>query len=146
MKFEVMNRENAKEYSYKSHTETSIIISISSACSEGLLFQKNNINGIKAVLPIFFDDVENGEKFAITTKDATQIAKFVKSNKDMVDKIIVHCDAGVSRSAGVCAAIMKYINGNDMPIFNSARFCPNMLCYTKVLTALFEEPISKEEN
>ena len=136
MEFQVMNREEARRYSYKKHEETSIIISISDACSCPNRFQKNTQNGIKNVLQVFFDDVEKGEKDAICDDDAIKIAKFVKNNEEYVDKIIVHCNAGVSRSAGVCAAIMKYMTGDDMDIFGRACYCPNMTCYTKVLSAL----------
>ena len=50
----------------------------------------------------------------------------------------MHCEAGQSRSAGVAAAIMKYLYNNDTDIFNNRYYKPNMLCYRKVLNAFME--------
>ena len=68
--------------------------------------------------------------------DAQKVCDFVKAN-DNVD-IIVHCDAGISRSAGVAAAIMKYLTGSDMEIFKNGKYQPNMWCYRKVLSKFYE--------
>lgn len=56
-----------------------------------------------------------------------------------VDFVVCHCDAGISRSAGVAAALSKHYNGTDFEFFNSeGRYRPNMLVYKKVLNALHE--------
>ena len=69
--------------------------------------------------------------------DAKKIVEFLKKypNTD----IIVHCDAGISRSSGVAAAIMKWATGDDSPIFKSYRYCPNTWCYRKTLEALMTQ-------
>ena len=65
---------------------------------------------------------------------------FIKKNFNKVDKFIVTCDAGYSRSAGIGAAISKYFYNNDMEYFNSnGKYCPNMLCYKKLLNELVGE-------
>lgn len=74
----------------------------------------------------------------IHKEDAEKIASFVMANKHNGRHFIVQCDAGVSRSAGVAAALMKYFNGDDTPIFNNPQYCPNMRCYRMVLEALME--------
>lgn len=74
----------------------------------------------------------------IQKEDAEKIAAFVMANKHNGRHFIVQCDAGVSRSAGVAAALMKYFNGDDSPIFDSPQYCPNMRCYRMVLDALME--------
>jgi predicted protein tyrosine phosphatase len=91
---------------------------------------------LKEKLFLVFDDVEAPHKNQITKKQAKQIAKFVKENKDLVDGFIVNCMAGISRSAGVAAAILKYFTNDDTQIFDSANYCPNMTCYREVLNAL----------
>ena len=58
-----------------------------------------------------------------------------KGYKDKVECIIVHCEVGVSRSAGVMAAIQKYLTGDDSAIFNNGAFSPNMYCYRMMLDA-----------
>lgn len=49
--------------------------------------------------------------------------------------LIVHCGAGVSRSAGMAAAIDKHYNGSDFEFFK-ALYRPNMLVYRTMLEAL----------
>ena len=79
--------------------------------------------------------VELPQLHCITDEDASRIAKTVKKYKNKVQQIIVHCDVGISRSAGVAGAIAKYLNNDDNKFF-MAPYCPNMTCYTKVLFAL----------
>ena len=97
-----------------------------------------------------FDDVDKkqydemteagyGSVVLMNEQDAARIVAFVKKYKDSVDGIIVHCDAGVSRSAGVMAAIMKWLTGDDSKIFSDLRFHPNMWCYRLVLNEFMKE-------
>ena len=156
MEFEILSRKNAITYSYQSHDKTSVIISISNSYDLYPKFARFSDNNIKDILFLFFDDIEDfetrsshryykkdeGEVFdsllqthyqLCTTNIAKNIVDFVLLWKDKVDKIIVHCEAGVSRSSGVCAAIMKALTGSDMEIFNNPRYYPNTTCYKKVL-------------
>ena len=75
----------------------------------------------------------------ITKEQAKQIATFVKKHYGNVEQIIVHCEAGISRSAGVAAAILKYFTNDDSQIFDSYKYRPNTLCYRNVLEALYDE-------
>ena len=58
---------------------------------------------------------------------------------DKVDTIIVHCNAGISRSSGVCAAIMKAMTGDDSLIFENPKYLPNTTCYKVVLEEFMRE-------
>ena len=133
----ILNRKEAKKFSYESHDFKTAIISITDTDKADVIFEKNEINGIRAVLRLKFDDVERDYKneHCITKEDAESIVKFVNKNKNKVDKFIVHCEAGVSRSAGVGAAIMKALNGDDWDVFKNPLKCPNMKCYRTVLNA-----------
>ena len=133
----ILNRKEAKKFSYESHDFKTAIISITDTDKADVIFEKNEANGIKAVLRLKFDDVErdNKNEHCITKEDAENIVKFVNKNKNNVDKFIVHCEAGVSRSAGVGAAIMKALNGDDWDVFKNPLKCPNMKCYRTVLNA-----------
>ena len=75
----------------------------------------------------------------ISKETAEEIANFAKEWWNKVDQIVVHCDGGVSRSAGVAAAILKYFTGDDSEIFDNPNYYPNMLVYRMVLNALMEE-------
>lgn len=64
----------------------------------------------------------------MTDEDGVRIRDFLERNSN-IQSIIVHCDAGQSRSAGVAAAILKAKTGSDMQIFKRAFYKPNMHCY-----------------
>ena len=135
MEFEVMSREKARKMSFNPNIPDCIIISITDTHSDRNHFAQNP--HIRAVLNLKFDDVDFGENDCICSNDGIKIIDFVNKHLNHVDKIVVHCEAGVSRSAGVCAALMLIVNGDDSPIFDSARFCPNMSCYRTVLETYY---------
>ena len=139
MEYKVMSQKELAIYMSKTHKQKTVVISISDIANEGQFVvvhtSKNNICGCIAV---YFDDVDNGPT-AITEQTAKNIVSFVDATYAQTDKIIVQCGAGISRSAGVCAAIMKAKESDDSPIFNNPRFCPNMLCYRLVLQAFMEK-------
>lgn len=61
--------------------------------------------------------------------------------KRLLDKfpntdVIVHCDAGISRSSGIAAAILKAYTNDDIIIFDNPKYRPNMLCYRTTLNEL----------
>lgn len=147
MIFQVMNRTNAKKYSYKTHGHKYIIISISDIGDSANKFNKSS--ELVDVLRLWFDDEEAPHPNCITSKDAEKIVNFVNQYIDKVDEIVVHCSAGVSRSAGVCGAIMCILTGSDDYIFDNPNFCPNMTCYRAVLNAYFgsydDEEIKRKE-
>ena len=135
MVFKVLSRSGAIAYSYKQNIPKTEIISISDAYDSYPHFNDNQ--KFSRILYLKFDDVEKGEPNCITTEDAKKIVKFINTvNKD-IEQIIVHCGAGVSRSAGVCAAIMKYLTGDDSEIFDNPKYCPNMTCYRTVLNGFY---------
>lgn len=135
-KYRIMNRIACENYCLRKHEETSIIISIKSITDKLEpkipITEKNNI---RAVLRLSFDDCdkEDDSKNCMQLKDGYKIADFVNKWYSQVDRIIVHCDGGISRSAGVIAAIMRAKEGNDFPIFDSTTKHPNMTCYLMTL-------------
>lgn len=117
-----------------------LIISISSFNNHiPLCLAEPHLNLVHTEFFNFNDEILELPQFhAITNEDANRIARTVKKYQHRVNQIYVHCDAGISRSAGVAAAISKYLNNDDFKWFVSP-YCPNMTCYTKVLFALNEE-------
>ena len=136
MVIKVMSRKEASDFSFTNFQERTIIISIASLDESDNTFNKDNPNLID-VLFLRFDDVESDESNHMVKRDAEKIIQFVNEHIDHIDQIIVHCGAGVSRSAGVAAALMLIINGDDSPIFNSPKFCPNRCCYRTLLNTFF---------
>ena len=142
LRFSVLSRSKAKAFTFKQNIDDCAIISISDVNSPENHFCSNP--HIKGICYLRFDDVEFGDINCITEKDALKIVQFVNAMKNKVDLFIVHCEAGVSRSAGVCAAIMTMLEKDDMEIFNNEHFCPNISCYKAVLTAAGKELDEKE--
>jgi len=83
------------------------------------------------VLQVSFDDTVVG-KNVISSENARDIVRFYQKYKN-VPVVVVQCDAGVSRSAGVAAALMKHVTGDSSQIFK--KYWPNMTVYKKVLEA-----------
>ena len=140
MKIVVMSQNRIEEYARTSNSETSILISITSHCGRQADVHMNENNKILNTLFLRFDDTDRKEMdLGITHIDARKIIEFIKKNlgNGNVDKIIVNCEAGQSRSAGVAAALMKYLNNDDTPIFDNPRYTPNMLCYRTVLDMVY---------
>lgn len=127
----------------KSH----IIISILEPKAEPIEFPPNKTR--LAVLSINFYDLDyNPERWGekdteeiveqyghgiFTVQQANTIIDFVEQWKDSIKLVVVHCEAGISRSAGVAAAISKVLTGSDEKIFNSKWHIPNMYVYRTIL-------------
>lgn len=147
MNVTVMSRRDAVRYCYQPHDRNAVMISISDPCMdyETAPFASPH-NRVRSILRLSFHDADRpgldvygrrvDESDLMTQEDAASIRDFLKANTDV--DVIVHCDAGISRSSGVAAAILKFFNGTDEQIFKSGRYCPNMWCYRRVLEALMD--------
>jgi len=99
-----------------------------------------------AILNLVFHDVDslkiadNYKLMAFTPEMAKQILNWVKSvMKAGIELIIVQCNAGISRSSGVAAALSLIVNGDDSWVFNDKRYLPNRLVYRTILKAHYQE-------
>ena len=137
MEFYVYSRQKAKSESYRLKVPT-LIISITDPLSTLNTFAQNR--NIVSICRVQFDDVtrENAgpDDILMRVQDAQKIRDYVRAYADKVECIIVHCEAGISRSAGVMAAIQKYLLGDDSEIFNSNLYLPNEHCYRMMTSAL----------
>lgn len=121
----------------KSNLDTTIsdaIISISSHDKDIIKFSCKSLN-------LQFDDVLEGEPHCMTEEDANKIVEFVKSTSL---PITVQCEGGVSRSAGVSAAIEEFCNGTVSDLWTDGVHAPNEWCYKLVLNA-FGIHVSEEK-
>lgn len=149
-----MSRRDAIAYCHKPHEKPAVMISVSDPymayVSKPFCSQANRLRNI---LPLWFADADTpgmtvagaeesafqymaGNSDLMSDEDGAKIKEFVERHKDV--DIIVHCDAGISRSSGIAAAILKYLTGDDSAIFDDPKYYPNMLCYRKTLNALME--------
>ena len=69
----------------------------------------------------------------MTVRQAKSIWRLIQQHKDEVDTVVVHCEAGMSRSPAVAAAICRGLGGDDAGFFRE--FLPNLYVYRLVLEA-----------
>ena len=138
----VMSQYLAEKYAFEKHDERSVVISITSYGSSDAIIIPNKVNGIIDVLHLHFNDTDSRDiaDGGIDESIAMEIKRFLEkyANNPEIDLIIVHCEAGQSRSAGVAGAILKKYTNDDMQIFGDKRYSPNMLVYRTVLNKLME--------
>jgi predicted protein tyrosine phosphatase len=88
----------------------------------------------KDVLYLQFHDIDKDREnlTLFSRKHAKEILEFFNKYKNKTKNIIIHCTAGISRSAGVAAALYRiYYGENDTNYWSS--FMPNMLVYRTIL-------------
>ncbi len=139
MEFKILSRSKAKQFSYKFIPQSYVIISITDVDAQNVAFMRSD--NLKDVLRLRFDDTEEDTLSAIMPRDAAKIVDFVLAWKDKADMIVVHCEMGVSRSAGVAAALMLWLNGSNDDVFGDINYSPNMRCYNTVLQILEERKL-----
>ena len=70
-----------------------------------------------------------------TKEEAKKIVDFLYKHYGTIELIVCQCDAGISRSSAVAAAISKYITGSDEYFFK--HYLPNSLVYKLLLEELY---------
>jgi len=126
--------------------EPHVIVSIIEPGEKPLEFVENKAR--LAILSLNFYDLDyNPEKWGeqntkeiieqyghgiFAPEQAKQIVDFVEAWRKKAQMIVVHCSAGVSRSAGVAGAINLVLNGKD-EMFFKGRYIPNRFVYRTIL-------------
>lgn len=90
-------------------------------------------------LVLNYDDVIDGaDPYAYTDEMAARVATLVHSVEAniSVTNLYVVCDYGESRSAGLAAAVIRYLGAEDLYLWDSAIYHPNPLVYRKTCAAL----------
>ncbi len=134
----VMSRDRLEHFAYESFCSYAII-SVTDPNSRAANINVDNVVD-HCVLGLQFYDIDNdyGKYLAMTEEQAGLIAELVKIWYGNYDVIIVQCEAGISRSAGIAAAIAKWATGDDSEYFDRGRYIPNRRCYRLVLERLME--------
>ena len=136
MKINVMSQETIEYASAAFHDRTAII-SVSNPEARIVDFPRND--NIVAVLYLSFADTSDEGPESFNASHAEEIRDFLQDVMGRIDRLIVQCEFGVSRSAGIAAAIMKTLSCDDSAIFNDPWFVPNMLCYRLTYDALHDD-------
>ena len=110
MIIKIFSRQQVVKQSYTDFDGSKIIISISDPFSEKVKFNRIN-RSIKDILYLSFYDISEetrsifGGYESMSPIDAVLIRDFVLKWENFVDEIWVQCEMGISRSAGIAAAI-----------------------------------------
>jgi len=153
MKILVMGRESAEQF--KSN-EPYIVISITSPYSPEAKIEVKD--SLIAMLRLSFHDWDAKDKELIEQKDTLEAKRMIYFNSGMareillfvlcyiknVNLIVVHCEAGISRSAGCAGAVAKIFNGDDSFYFK--HYLPNMLVYDTIIKTWNEKKNCDKEN
>lgn len=141
MVFKVMSRRELEQFVQQKHDDFYAVISISNTSGDPAMIYDLAIagSGMMACLPLTFDDVYVGESFGVpmSEQQAKDIISFVKLYFGRVDYFIVQCEAGQSRSAGVAAALSRWIEGDDWQYFLDPKYTPNSYCYQMIMEAIY---------
>lgn len=145
MTIKIFSRQQAIKQSYADFDGSKIIISINDPFNEKVKFNRTNLS-IKDVLYISFYDISEetrsifGGYESMSPIDAALIRDFVLKWEKFVDEIWVQCEMGVSRSAGIAAAVAEHFELDSNDILNNSNYSPNILCYN-----LTKEAFNKKE-
>lgn len=134
IKIKALSREKAIRLSYSDFDNDKIIISIRDPNKVKPEFNINN-SSIKDILYLSFFDISEETKSifggyeSMSPIDAILIRDFVLKWQNEIDTIWVQCEMGMSRSAGIAAAIMEYFDIDSKEILKNNQYYPNKLCY-----------------
>ena len=73
------------------------------------------------------------DRTLITPEEARSIVEFVEQQRAEARLVVCQCEGGISRSAGVAAALSKWLNGDNAAFF--LHYQPNPYVYQTVLEA-----------
>lgn len=137
--------DEALSYSYSNLNKKIVIVSITCLNDNLPNFNKDNKN-ILDILELHFNDIERPYKdYQIPQKeDFKNLKPFIDKYKSLVDEIVVHCHAGISRSSATASAICRYLNVDDSFIWDSFLYSPNKLVFKLALESL-DTKISSNE-
>lgn len=137
MRFSVLSRKMIESGRWVPD-EPHAIVSISSPDSQFPVIPPNKL--CKGITYLSFWDLcyarENYTQIC-NENDAKQVVDFFKEQRILVDHFVCHCDAGISRSAGVAAALSLIVNGTDEYFFKA--YHPNTLVYNLILKQYYQE-------
>jgi predicted protein tyrosine phosphatase len=96
----------------------------------------------RALLRLAFADADAKtesipEESLFSRAHARAIWDLVDEHLPHIERLVVHCDAGMCRSPAVAAAIAKVLTGDDAEYFR--RYRPNMRVYRTMLEMYYEE-------
>ena len=133
----ILSKAEAIQYYNTNTKDIYIIVSIKRLNEEDTLYFKNynKSNNCRGLIRLSFNDLEhdlNDSILAPRQGDFCGLKAFIdtfKEDKD-IDTIVVHCDAGISRSSALGAIIAQYLGLNEFNlVWNNDKYIPNERVY-----------------
>lgn len=134
----ILNKYQAEKFE---PTEKTVMISITDP-----EIDKPNIKHLDKFMDILylkFSDIDDNVAFGcvqMNDEQALKILRFVQQYYLQIDTLVIHCMAGISRSAGVAAALSDILGIGSKSIFNGP-YIPNRYIYRKLLNMNYEHGI-----
>lgn len=107
-------------------------------------FANLNADNRVGLLQLSFEDSDLEQPFGEIPKrnlfckaHAEQVLAFIDEVWDKIDTLLVHCEAGLSRSPAIAAAVSCIKNGPETDKMYFVRYMPNRLVYRKILETKF---------
>ena len=88
---------------YPKYSDTYAVISIQDTSSQGFGFEFRESKYCRGVLTLYFDDIEKPVSglHLMNHSQALEMVRFIRAHEHEVDTLLIHCFAGLSRSAAV---------------------------------------------
>jgi predicted protein tyrosine phosphatase len=143
MIIKVLSRNSVKKFKT---SEKHIVISVRDPESNKVELpeQKSRLD----VLYLTFHDLDKehpSKTIVLFAKSQAELVwKFVQKYKNNINMIVVNCEAGISRSAGIAGALSKVLDGQDDFYFK--HYCPNRLVYRTMLEVGINQKQKEESN
>jgi|SRR5580658_7258178 predicted protein tyrosine phosphatase len=118
------------------HEVPHVIISITSTRDDVAVLRAND--HCRGILRLSFLDADESSEPMVGSElfsldQARQIWTFVERHQGDVQRLLVHCDMGISRSPAVAAALALILNGNGDEFLLADQYVPNTLVYRLLL-------------
>lgn len=135
-KITILSAEHCKLFMKEDREEPYIVISINNT---GQTTKLSMNKGLEAILLLEIDDIEKETPNCtlMNKVHARDIRKFVDMFKHKVNHIVIHCTAGVSRSAAIGFTLERYLNKDDRHLFESKSYHPNKHIYKTMCKELY---------
>jgi predicted protein tyrosine phosphatase len=129
IEFEILSRKKAQR---RRPQKPHLLISITDAGSSHPKFPRNPWR--KKTVRLKFDDIKRTRPgyVAFSEKDALKILKAMLENIN-VPLVLVHCEAGISRSSATAAALSVIFNIHELDVWDHPDYSPNKRVYKGIL-------------
>jgi len=131
MEFKAVSRREVESYIWTTE-HVHICIRDNKSLQPKIHFSTGNFG----TLHLEFDDIDynvEGHKL-FTVNNARQIINFINRWENKIDLVIVNCEAGISRSTAVCAALAKSFGQDNSYFFKTG--IPNSHVYSTLLNEM----------